>query len=247
MKTESLSTQEIIELTSKIVNCYEKHVVLNGNPPGDSSVEHILNNNLIIRRQVDIDAYLISQFISSDVGFEAYGCDFSKEEYGILYKFCNLRYTELSHSYQLPYEDNYFDSVISSGVLEHVPNDYESLKEIYRILREDGYLIITFLPNQNSYTEFISSLRHRGHKRKYVLAEVKKDLLHSGFLPLTWGFHQWMPSLSSLHSLNDDEKLSVLLPIAEAIYNLNGFMEKVWLLNRFAANLFIIAQKKLVM
>jgi ubiquinone/menaquinone biosynthesis C-methylase UbiE len=269
MTVASLHKQEIINLTSEIVNHYKKHVHSYDDPPGDSSVKHVLDNHLIIRRQVDVfniykeylrgsnkildwgckhgvDAYLASQFLSSEK-LEIHGCDFSEEKHGILYKHCNLKYSELNHSYTLPYTNNYFDSIISSGVLEHVPNDYESLKEIYRILKNDGYLIITFLPNQSSYTESIDTLLklNRGHKRKYSLNLTKKCLLHSGFVPLTWGFHQLMPSLASLNSSNDSRRLRMLLPIVEGVYSLNGLAEKLWPLNIFATNIFIIAQKKM--
>ena len=66
-----------------------------------------------------------------------------------------MEFVPLSDHATLPFDNNSFDCVIGSGVLEHVAMDYESLKEIYRILKPDGRLIITFLPNKFSYAEFM--------------------------------------------------------------------------------------------
>ena len=55
--------------------------------------------------------------------------------YEAFFEYSGLRYRRLEHSNLLPYEDSTFDMVIASGVLEHVPMDYESLKELYRVLK----------------------------------------------------------------------------------------------------------------
>jgi len=39
--------------------------------------------------------------------------------------------------------DGSFDTVYSSQVLEHVPRPWDALKEIYRVLKKDGYVIIS--------------------------------------------------------------------------------------------------------
>lgn len=44
---------------------------------------------------------------------------------------------------KLPFEDQSFDHIFSSEVLEHVFNYDEILPELYRVLRKDGYILIT--------------------------------------------------------------------------------------------------------
>lgn len=44
---------------------------------------------------------------------------------------------------QLSFEDDSFDLVISTDVLEHVPDPYQAHKEIYRVLRQGGRHIFT--------------------------------------------------------------------------------------------------------
>ncbi len=44
---------------------------------------------------------------------------------------------------QLPYPDSYFDKIVSSSSLEHFEGDTEALKEMNRVLKVDGILVLT--------------------------------------------------------------------------------------------------------
>lgn len=50
--------------------------------------------------------------------------------------------------YKLPFKDNYFDFIVCSEVLEHLKNDQKGLKELKRVLKKKGKIIIT-VPNYN--------------------------------------------------------------------------------------------------
>lgn len=43
---------------------------------------------------------------------------------------------------QLQFPDNSFDVVLCSHVLEHIPNDIQAMKELYRVMRPDGWGIL---------------------------------------------------------------------------------------------------------
>ena len=47
----------------------------------------------------------------------------------------------------LNYEDNFFDVVICTEVIEHISDYQEAIKELKGVLKKDGLLIITF-PNE---------------------------------------------------------------------------------------------------
>jgi SAM-dependent methyltransferase len=47
----------------------------------------------------------------------------------------------------LPYESNYFDTILSSDVLEHVADDRRAVQEIVRVLKPGGRVIV-FVPNR---------------------------------------------------------------------------------------------------
>lgn len=49
---------------------------------------------------------------------------------------------------KIPYPDNYFQTVISNCVLEHIPNLNLSLKEIYRVLAPGGFFMTTIMTNK---------------------------------------------------------------------------------------------------
>lgn len=83
----------------------------------------------------------------------------------------------------IPYADNTFDAVISFQVIEHVPNDTNYLKEIYRVLKKEGIYIVTtpnrihrLRPGQKPWNKF--------HLREYYPFEFEK-LLKSHFSEVT--------------------------------------------------------------
>jgi SAM-dependent methyltransferase len=127
-----------------------------------------------------------------------HGCDVeAPNRYSRFFDYAGLEYTRLDHHFLLPYPDNHFDAVIASGVLEHVPMDYESLKELYRVLRPCGRLVITYLPNSLSFEEFFR--RRTGqlfHKRLYSRCQLQRLLVHTGFQPLTLGYQTRLDLLS---------------------------------------------------
>ncbi|MCW3120499.1 MAG: Methyltransferase type 11, partial [Chitinophagaceae bacterium] len=43
---------------------------------------------------------------------------------------------------KLPYTGNYFDLVIGNHILEHIPDDRQAMKEIFRVLRSPGMAIL---------------------------------------------------------------------------------------------------------
>jgi SAM-dependent methyltransferase len=103
----------------------------------------------------------------------------------------------LNHDYLLPFEDASFDVVISMGVLEHVPNDLESLKEIRRVLRPRGLFFCFFLPYTLSWTQRLGHLRgDRYHDRLYSKRIVKQLLSDADLVLLDRWHRQLFPKNS---------------------------------------------------
>jgi SAM-dependent methyltransferase len=186
------------------------------------------------------DACMVRMLRGAEV--EIHGCDVGPLEYRAFYDFSGLKYSQLTHPYRLPYDDSSFDAVIGSGVLEHVPIDSESLKELYRIIRPQGHFIITHLPNKYSYTEWLNRrLGNPHHLRLYSLSEALNMLIHHGFLPIIFGYHQMVPSLSSPAGGVFDSPFSNRL--VESLFSLNASLEKLWPLNKLSTNVFVVAKK----
>ena len=170
-----------------------------------------------------------------------YGCDVHTSRFQAFFQFANLEYAQLRHPYLLPYEDASFDAVIGTAVLEHVPNDSESLKELYRVLKPDGILVITTLPNRYSYTEGLNRiLRRPHHLRIYSLKQTRHMLLHHGFLPIKFGYHQAFPSLCSVGGIFSS---SLLNRLVDSLTIRAGIAERIWPFRCFSSNVFVVSKK----
>lgn len=78
-------------------------------------------------------------------GFEKYICgDLFTEGYNY------PDYVENMNVLNIPYEDNYFDIVICNHLLEHVPNDIDAMKELFRVLKPNGKAILQVPISKNS-------------------------------------------------------------------------------------------------
>jgi len=90
---------------------------------------------------------------------------------------------QLYDGIKLPYEDNSFDGIFMHAVYEHLEN-IDIMKEIYRVLKNNGYLFIFRTPDKNSWAEKItgghkdlitkSNLLEMIQQYKFTLVEFKK-------------------------------------------------------------------------
>ncbi len=81
---------------------------------------------------------------------EIHGIDVNKQYLAIARKNITDNRVKITNSnvYHLPYNNNYFDLIICSEVLEHLLDDGRALLELRRVLKKNGILIIT-VPNKN--------------------------------------------------------------------------------------------------
>ena len=249
-----------MEIESQLARLYEQQLALT---PDDRYLHAHARNRAVRARHVSVfqryapylegahtvldwgsrnaaDACMIRMRFGDQI--ELHACDVDRGGYTAFYNFARLQYKTLTHPYHLPYDDGQFDAIIGSGVLEHVPIDTMSLIEHYRVIRTGGHLIITFLPNRTSHTEWLNrQLGHPGHLRLYSLRQVKNMLIHHGFLPVAAGYHQIMPSLSSLRGGIFDSPAANWT--VEKLAALNGPLERIPLLRALATNVFVIGRK----
>lgn len=86
---------------------------------------------------------------------------------------------------KLPFETAFFDCVICSEVLEHIPQHEEALKELVRVLKPQGSLVISvprYFPERICW--FISRAYcndEGGHVRIYKKKQVQKMIKRHGF------------------------------------------------------------------
>lgn len=185
-------------------------------------------------------AWLARQELGPDA--ELHGCDTCPpEQYAAFHQACRLDYRRLEHPWQLPYPDAHFHTVLAGGVLEHVPNDGESLTELWRILKPAGRLVLTHLPNATSVSEWMSRRfwPAQAHVRRYRLSILRRRLLDRGLVPLRWGHHHLIPV-----ALPDAGHRPRLARSLEAMYGLSPLLERLWPVNRLSATLWVVAEKR---
>jgi SAM-dependent methyltransferase len=91
-----------------------------------------------------------------EAGYEAYGIDLGLDSSPLFWEGESKNYLFLANALSLPFEDDFFDFIISFGVMEHIgegKNEQERLRErklylgeILRVLRVGGVASISF-PN----------------------------------------------------------------------------------------------------
>jgi 2-polyprenyl-3-methyl-5-hydroxy-6-metoxy-1,4-benzoquinol methylase len=80
----------------------------------------------------------------------------------------------------LPFKDASFDKVICSEVLEHIPDDFQGIRELVRVLKDDGTLAVSvpsYLPEAICWK--LSRDYHSkpgGHTRIYKASELVSKL-----------------------------------------------------------------------
>lgn len=173
-------------------------------------------------------------------GATLHGCDLDDDDFSAFHGYAGLHYSRLAHVWELPYPDATFDLVLSSGVLEHVANEYESVKEVWRILKPGGILAVTFLPNAWSLSETLAALLKPGaqHNRLYRRGPTREDFLKRGFLVEASGYHQVFPTLAKTVQVGGG-----IGALAGALARLNRPLERVWPVRLLASNLYFILRK----
>lgn len=78
----------------------------------------------------------------------------------------------------LPFRSNTFDAITALDVLEHLPDDRPALRELRRVLKPDGVLIITVPAYRFLWSKHDIALHHY---RRYTARELRARLHEAGF------------------------------------------------------------------
>jgi ubiquinone/menaquinone biosynthesis C-methylase UbiE len=91
-----------------------------------------------------------------------------------------LKFIQLNIQKKLPFAKSSFDKIIFTDVLEHLANEKIALKEINRVLKNEGALILS-VPKRRWFS-FLSPVTLFQHKREYSEKSLKKVLSLNGFM-----------------------------------------------------------------
>jgi SAM-dependent methyltransferase len=85
---------------------------------------------------------------------------------------------KLGAAEDLPYDDGTFDLVTALDVVEHMDDDLAGLKEMRRVLRPGGRVLL-FVPTFMFLWGLQDDVSH--HRRRYRLPELRRVLEEAGF------------------------------------------------------------------
>jgi len=143
-----------------------------------------------------------------------------------------IKAVPLHHDYLLPFGDGAFEVAVSFGVLEHVPEDLESVREIRRVLCPDGLFFCFNLPYNMSWTQKMARMRgDRYHSRLYSKGPLRRMIAKGGFEIADMWHRQLFP------------KNSVLYPCYQAFERIDQFLTERTPLKFLATNIEFVAKK----
>jgi SAM-dependent methyltransferase len=146
---------------------------------------------------------------------------------------------KLGNLCKLEYSNNYFDKIVCSEVLEHIPEEAGAVRELYRVLKSGGVIAVT-VPNKNypflwdplnKIREFLG-LGHFNpkseiwggvwaydHKRLYAVGDINNLLTDAGFQVETLEVltHYGLPFNHLLLVLG--KRFYTRLPVPESVKN----------------------------
>lgn len=115
------------------------------------------------------------------------------------------------------FKDNFFDAVFSTEVLEHVPDDLGAIKEVKRILKNNGKYIFT-VPNYN--------FPFMWDPINWILQNIFNTHIRSGFWAGIWNQHIRLYTIDQLVSLtsNADMKIDLIKAVTHYSLPFNHFI-----------------------
>lgn len=125
---------------------------------------------------------LEKKILDSKLDLNLYGTDISSKAIEQVKKEIKGNFF-VSNIYNMPFANNFFNVIAVLDVLEHIykKDNKKSLKEISRILKKNGGLIISVPLNENLSKLNKTNTNHNKHVREYTFDIIKKELEAIGF------------------------------------------------------------------
>ena len=157
---------------------------------------------------------------------------------------------DLNHLRALPFENRSFDIVICKDILEHLLEPVEVLREVRRVLKEDGYVILSvpnhfYLPlrlrmlfgNNLLWKSMCSDHTHKYeewnymHIRFFTYRGFNRFLKAAGFLPEEWFFD--LGTLAHYHNPDrwieyQEQKQNLSLPLTRRGRFVLNWVKPAW-------------------
>lgn len=185
-------------------------------------------------------------------GMEVFGLDFSGQALAYTRRRCHVSLVQGDLTC-LPFPNSTFDVVTALDVVEHVREDEEALREVLRVLRPGGVLLISVPAFRFLWSGHDTALQHF---RRYTTGEIGRLMGRAGFRVSKLTYLLWLlfPAFVVQRLLaklrrSDDNPQAQLVPVSAAV---NRFLIRLQgaelalarhLNLPFGATVFCVAQK----
>lgn len=132
------------------------------------------------------------------LGYEVIGADPLKFDTWNEIKNDNIKFMDNIFAEKLPFQENYFDHALCLGALLYFDSPNDALKEIKRVTKKDGVVIIRTVNKNNYYTLKTGLKLDPASNNLYTMKELVDLLEDNGFKiedSYSWGF--WPSKYSS--------------------------------------------------
>ncbi|MBS3073039.1 class I SAM-dependent methyltransferase [Candidatus Pacearchaeota archaeon] len=103
-----------------------------------------------------------------------YGIDISKHAINVAKSFNHNATFEVQDVQNLKFKPNTFDLIVAIDILEHLPDPKKGIQEIFKVLKPNGYLIIS-TPNPDSYSHKIKKKQWFAYKDQTHISIHNKE------------------------------------------------------------------------
>lgn len=161
-------------------------------------------------------------------------------------EFCYKK--KLGDACELPFKKDFFDVVVAFDVLEHISNHKSAIKEIYRVLKKNGFFVFSVPAFQFLFSSHDKAL---DHKRRY--SEKRLRLLLNSFKErrlFYWNFFMFPYSMLRLLKKNSKPKVEsdkvplIIDKFCFNLLNLENFLIKKGIKFPFGVSIFGIFKKR---
>lgn len=129
------------------------------------------------------DGFYLFLLSNLDLSLNLYGADYDKNALNSARK--NLDLGKVNFVYadlmkKLPFPNNFFDGIVMSEIMEHLPDDIKGMREVKRVLKKTGRLLLS-VPHIN-YPFLWDPIN-------WILQRTFKTHIRSGFWAGIWNQH----------------------------------------------------------
>lgn len=132
---------------------------------------------------------------------------------------------------EMPFPDDSFDLVLALDVIEHVSDDLGALKELFRVLRPGGSLLVTVPALRMLWSEHDVA---NGHYRRYTSGELGRRAKTAGLEVVDTGYFNTIlfPAILAVRTLGRLRPKNGASDVSEVPKPLNSLLTAIFSLER---------------